>query len=68
MTGKTASQQLLVSIPDTCTELGRVSRTTVYDLVNRGLLTKVNIGSRGFITGDSLSAYVNSLIEESRNK
>ena len=52
---------MLVSIPDTCAELGGVSRTTVYDLVNRGLLNKVNIGSRGFITSQSLTAYVESL-------
>ncbi len=54
---------MLVSIPDTCAELGGVSRTTIYDLVNRGLLTKVNIGSRGFVTSESLTAYVSSLSE-----
>ncbi len=54
--------RMLVSIPDVCAELGGVSRTTVYDLVNRGLLTKVNIGSRGFVTHESLTAYVASLI------
>jgi len=52
---------MLVSIPDTCAELGGVSRTTVYALVNDGLLEKVNIGSRGFVTGESLTAYVSSL-------
>jgi len=56
---------MLVSIPDTCAELGGVSRTTVYDLVNRGLLVKVNVGSRGFITGPSLTAYVESLSQAS---
>ena len=52
---------MLVSVSDTCAELGGVSRTTIYALVNAGLLEKVNIGSRGFITGESLTAYVSSL-------
>lgn len=56
--------RMLVSIPDTCAELGGVSRTTVYDLVNRGLLKKVNIGTRGFVTGESLAAYVRSLAQQ----
>ena len=57
------TDQLLVSIADTCTQLGGVSRTTVYELVKHGHLIKVNIGSRGFITGDSLTAYVRSLTD-----
>jgi hypothetical protein len=55
--------RLLVPIPDACSELGGVSRTTVYDLANRGELVKVNIGRRGFITGESLAAYVGRLRE-----
>jgi excisionase family DNA binding protein len=55
--------RLLVPIPTACEELGGVSRPTVYDLVNRGELTKVNIGRRGFITGESLAAYVDRLSE-----
>jgi len=51
----------LVSIPDTCTELGGVSRTTIYDLVNSGLLVRAHIGSRAFITAGSLDAYIESL-------
>ena len=53
--------RLLVPIPTVCTELGGVSRPTVYALVNRGELVKVNIGRRGFITGESLAAYVGRL-------
>lgn len=56
--------QLLVPITDTCSKLGGVSRTTVYELVNQGLLVKVNIGRRGFITAESLAAYVDRLSEE----
>lgn len=55
--------RLLVPIPGTCSALGGVSRTTVYDLANKGELVKVNIGRRGFITAESLAAYVNRLSE-----
>lgn len=55
--------QLLVPVPSTCERLGGVSRTTIYDLVNKGELVKVNIGRRGFITAESLVAYVNRLSE-----
>ena len=55
--------QLLVPVPGACSTLGGVSRTTVYDLVNRGELVKVNIGRRGFITAKSLAAYVDRLSE-----
>ena len=54
-------QQLLVSIPDACTRLGGIGRTSVYDLINQSLLVKVNIGRRGFITAKSLEAYVDRL-------
>jgi hypothetical protein len=57
------ADRLLVPIPGAQSQLGGVSRTTVYDLVNRGELVKVNIGRRGFITGKSLAAYVDRLSE-----
>ena len=56
-------EQLLVPVPGACSALGGVSRTTVYDLVNRGELVKVNIGRRGFITAKSLEQYVDRLSE-----
>lgn len=57
----TPDDRLLVPIPDTCTRLGGICRTTVYDLINRGDLIKVNIGKRGFITAESITAYVDRL-------
>jgi predicted DNA-binding transcriptional regulator AlpA len=57
------TERLLVSIPTVCSQLGGISRTTVYDLVNRGELVKTNIGRRGFITAESLAAYVDRLSE-----
>jgi hypothetical protein len=59
----TPDEQLLIPIPDTCTRLGGISRTTVYELVNRGELVKVNIGTRGFITAESIAAYVDRLTQ-----
>ncbi len=53
----------LVSIPDSRAELGGIGHTTLYDLINRGFLVKVNIGRRSFITAESLAAYVDSLSE-----
>ncbi|WP_406813985.1 helix-turn-helix transcriptional regulator [Mycobacterium sp. M23085] len=53
----------LVSIPDARLELGGIGHTTLYELVKRGELKKVNIGRRGFITAESLVAYVDRLTE-----
>jgi hypothetical protein len=41
--------------------LGGIGHTTMYDLINRGEVVKVNIGRRSFITADSLAAYVGRL-------
>jgi predicted DNA-binding transcriptional regulator AlpA len=54
----------LVSIQEAReTWLGGIGRTTVYELIKQGQLVKVNIGSRGFITTESLDAYVARLSE-----
>jgi hypothetical protein len=53
--------RLLVPIPEAGERLGGIGNTTVYDLVNRGELVKVNIGRRGFITAESIGAYVDRL-------
>jgi hypothetical protein len=57
------TDQLLVSFDDTREKLGGISRTTVYELINSGELVKVNIGTRGFITADSIAGYVQRLQE-----
>lgn len=54
----------LVPIEDSQEQLGGIARSTLYGLVNAGHLTKVNIGRRGFITADSIDAYVESLTQE----
>lgn len=38
--------------------LGDVCRGTVYNLVKRGELTKVNVGARGLITAQSVESYI----------
>ena len=64
MTAPRAITRRLVAIADATAELGGVSRSTIYDLVNQGHLTKVNIGRRGFITAESLDGYVESLMPQ----
>jgi excisionase family DNA binding protein len=54
----------LVSIQEAREEwLGGVGRTTLYELIKRGELTQVHVGRRGFITAESLAAYVDRLKE-----
>jgi Helix-turn-helix domain len=55
----------LVSIPEARHLLGDIGHTTLYELINRGDVVKVNIGRRGFITSESLEAYVDRLSEAS---
>ncbi|MEZ5211267.1 MAG: helix-turn-helix domain-containing protein [Gordonia sp. (in: high G+C Gram-positive bacteria)] len=54
----------LVPIEETQEQLGGISRTTVYGLVNAKRLEKVNIGRRGFITADSIERYIDGLTGE----
>lgn len=53
----------LVPIDEARGYLGGVGRTTVYGLLDKGLLTKVNIGSRAFITAESLDVFLNQICE-----
>lgn len=58
------STRQLIPIEDAQDVLGGIARSTLYSLVNRGHITKVNIGRRGFITADSINAYIESLTSE----
>ncbi|WP_096905549.1 AlpA family transcriptional regulator [Dietzia sp. WMMA184] len=51
----------LATIDEARTALGGIGRSTLYKLVQNGELTKVSIGRRGFITIDSIDAYVDRL-------
>ena len=52
----------LLSIQEACKSLGGIARSTLYELVNRGELEKVNIGRRGAITAASVSRYIERLV------
>ena len=51
----------LIPVPGVQADLGGISRTSVYELISSGELTKVNIGRRSFITEESLTAYLSRL-------
>ncbi|MCX5044035.1 helix-turn-helix domain-containing protein [Aldersonia sp. NBC_00410] len=51
----------LVSIPEARHLLGDIGHTTVYELIKRSEIVKVNIGRRGFVTSESLEAYMDRL-------
>jgi hypothetical protein len=54
----------LVSILEAREEwLGGIGHTTMYGLIKRGEVVKVNIGRRSFITAESLARYVDRLSE-----
>ncbi len=53
-----ALQQLLAPIPDAQIMLGEISRSHLYELIERGEIKKVNIGRRSFVTIESIEAYV----------
>jgi excisionase family DNA binding protein len=53
----------LVPMPDTMRLLGDLGRTKLYELIKDGEITKVKIGSRSFVTAESLDAYLERLVE-----
>ena len=62
----TKSLHLLHSIEVTREILGDVGRTMTYDLINAGKLKKVKIGTRTFITDNSIRAYVIELEQSAK--
>jgi hypothetical protein len=52
----------LVPVPEAMGMLGGIGRTKVYELISGGEITKVNIGSRSFITAESLEMYLERLV------
>jgi predicted DNA-binding transcriptional regulator AlpA len=58
-----AEVKRLVSIPEARSVLGGIGHTTIYDLIKRRELVKVNIGRRGFVTAESLASYIDRLTE-----
>lgn len=54
-------KRLLLPYDEARDKLGGISRTTLWELVNRGELIRVNVGRRGFITTKSVAAYVDRI-------
>jgi len=59
----TKTAPLIHSIPTTKHMLGDLGNTKTYDLIGAGKLKKVKIGSRSFITDESIRDYVRELEE-----
>ena len=55
---------LIHSITSTQRRLGNTGRTKIYDLINEGKLKKIKIGTRTFITDNSIRAYIRELENE----
>lgn len=55
------TDRLLLPYSEAMAALGGISRTTLWELVNRGELVRVNIGARSFITAKSIAEYVDRL-------
>lgn len=54
-------ERLLYDIPEASAMLGYLGRTSVFALMKDGSLERVKIGSRTFVTAESLRNYVVSL-------
>jgi hypothetical protein len=55
----------LVPIGEAPGYLGHISRSKLYVLVASGELKKVRIGSRAFISGESITAFLNKVLSSS---
>jgi hypothetical protein len=53
----------LLSIIEARKQLGGIGHTTLYELIKRREVVKVNLGRRSFITAESLDSYVDRLTE-----
>jgi excisionase family DNA binding protein len=53
---------LLVAMPDVPKYLGDISRSKIYELVANGELTRIRIGRRAFISGESIAGFLDKLL------
>jgi excisionase family DNA binding protein len=56
----TASDQLLIPVPQACAMLG-VGRTTLYALIAEGRLPSVQLGRRRLVPREALERFASSL-------
>lgn len=57
------TERMLVPYDEARRLLGDIGRTKFYELIDQQAIVRVSIGRRGFITAESLSAYVASLTQ-----
>ena len=55
------ADRLLIPYDEARRQLGDLGRTKFYELIDQGLIDRVSIGRRGFITAESLTRFVESL-------
>jgi hypothetical protein len=55
----------LVALPEVPGYLGDISRSKVYELVSAGELTRVHIGRRAFVSGESITAFLSRVLTSS---
>jgi predicted DNA-binding transcriptional regulator AlpA len=55
----------LLPIPEAREILGGIGHTTIYQLIKNGEIIKVNLGRRGFVTSESIEAFLVRLTEGS---
>lgn len=53
----------LLSVDQACHQLGGISRSMLYNLINRGDLERVKVGNRAFIPQSSIDQFVAGLSE-----
>jgi excisionase family DNA binding protein len=53
----------LLSVDQACHQLGGISRSMLYNLINSGDLERVKVGNRAFIPQSSIDKFVAGLRE-----
>ena len=61
------TKRLLVPYPEALEELGGIGRTKLHQLINDNKLTRAQIGSRSFVTRDSLDRQIESISSPTTN-
>jgi hypothetical protein len=57
----TKQSRLLMPYPEVRKVLGGIGNTKLWELIEAGELERVRIGTRAFVTAESVSAYVERL-------
>ncbi|BBY47646.1 hypothetical protein MARA_11140 [Mycolicibacterium arabiense] len=58
----TTTGPLLQNYAQAMVTLGHIGRSSLYELIDAGEITRVKIGRRAFITTASIAAYVDRLV------